>query len=120
MQDLEKNNVHEIIYNIITERADEFTWACPTPDSYDDEDDYEEEVDETPQSPTVITLTNIRNMCDTIQNSLVNSGTLDESFVAMELLEIENKLRDINDTLNTMQNISNNQPQILTGDIVLA
>lgn len=59
-------------------------------------------------------------MCDTIQNSLVNSGTLDESFVAMELLEIENKLREINDTLNTMQNISNNQPQILTGDIILS
>jgi hypothetical protein len=42
----------------------------------------------------------------------------------MGLMEVENKLKDFNDTLNSLMNYSNNQtmniePQILTGDIVL-
>jgi hypothetical protein len=37
----------------------------------------------------------------------------------MSLIDIENKLKETNDTLNSLQNFNNNQ-QLLTGDIILA
>ena len=67
---------------------------------------------------------NIRNLCDTIQNNIVNSETTDDSFLMMGLMEVENKLKEFNDTLNSLMDYNNNQamegePQILTGDIIL-
>lgn len=117
--------MRNIIKDILLERANDFSWTCFTPDFYEDDDydDYEtEEIKEeepVPNSPTFATLTNIRNLCDNIHVNLANSGTSDESFLMMELIEIENKLRSVNDTLNSLQNYNNNQQQILTGDIVL-
>lgn len=114
--------MRNIIKDILLERANDFSWTCFTPDFY--EDDYcetEEIKEEEPvsNSPTFTTLTNIRNLCDNIHVNLANSNTNDESFLMMELIEIENKLRSVNDTLNSLQNYNNNQQQILTGDIVL-
>lgn len=42
----------------------------------------------------------------------------------MGLMEVENKLKEFNDTLNSLMDYNNNQamegePQILTGDIIL-
>lgn len=125
MQDLEEKSIKNIIRNIILERADEFQWSSIAPSSYID-CDYEndnETVDNEPtipQSPTLTTLTNIRNICDSIQSNIVNSNTLDENFLSMELINIENKLRELNDTLNTLQNFTNNQAKLLTGDIILS
>lgn len=124
MQDSRQKNVNEIIYDILAERAENFEWSCPYP-TYDgceefDIDDEQPEEEPIPNNPTIQTLTNIRNLCDAIQNSVINSQTTDEQFLMMELIDIENKLRECNDNLNALQNYTNNQPQILTGDIVLA
>ena len=77
-----------------------------------------------PSSPTLETLNNIRCLCDTIQTNIANSDTMNESFLMMGLMEVENKLKEFNDTLNSLMDYNNNQamesePQILTGDIVL-
>jgi hypothetical protein len=79
----------------------------------------QEEIVQDEPNPTFVTLNNIRNICDTIHNNIANSETNDESFLLMELMDIENKLRGINDTLNSLQNFNNNNQQILTGDIIL-
>lgn len=126
MQDLGDNKIRNIIQNILSSRGDEFSWVSNTPEYYDDYDD--QEILEEPQSissPSLTTLNNIRNLCDVIQSNIVNSNTTDESFLSMGLMEIENKLKDFNDTLNSLMNYNNNQamnnqPQILTGDIVLS
>lgn len=115
-----------IIENIISSRGEDFSWVSSAPTYYDDDENYieDEPVEELPSSPTLVTLMNIRNLCDTIQNNIVNSDTVDDSFLMMELMEVENKLKDFNDTLNSLMNYNNNQaiesePQILTGDIIL-
>lgn len=125
MQESVDKSVGKIIHDILNERSEDFSWTCLTPTCYDDFD-YEDEnsatyeiVEEEPQSPTFETLSSIRILCDTIHNNLANSGTCDESYLNIELMDIENKLREINDNLNTLQNY-NNQPQILTGDIILS
>ena len=132
MQDCGEKSVRMIIENIISMRGDDFSWVTPAPSYYDDLDDDSVDVlidtDEEPSqiisSPTINTLNDIRNLCDTIQTNIVNSGTSDESFLMMGLLEVQNKLKEFNDTLNSLQNYNNNQamsgePQILTGDIIL-
>ena len=118
-----------IIESIISSRGDDFSWVSTTPSCYDYDYDDEEFVEEEPaelitSSPTLTILTNIRNLCDTIQNNIVNSGTTDDSFLMMGLMEVENKLKEFNDTLNSLMDYNNNQamesePQILTGDIIL-
>ena len=116
-----------IIENIISSRGEDFSWVSSTPtyDDYDDEDFIEDElVEELPSSPTLTTLMNIRNLCDTIQNNIANSDTTNDSFLMMGLMEVENKLKEFNDTLNSLMDYNNNQamesePQILTGDIIL-
>ena len=115
-----------IIENIISSRGDDFSWVSTAPTYYDDDEDYieDEPVEELPSSSTLTTLINIRNLCDTIQNNIVNSGTTDDSFLMMGLMEVENKLKEFNDTLNSLMDYNNNQamesePQILTGDIIL-
>lgn len=121
MQDLQEKSVNAIIYDILSERTEDFSWTCLTPDYYEDED-YDmpqEEIVQDEPNPTFVTLNNIRNICDTIHNNIANSETNDESFLLMELMDIENKLRGINDTLNSLQNFNNNNQQILTGDIIL-
>lgn len=125
MQDCGEKSVSMIIENIISSRGDDFSWVSAAPDYYEDFDDEEVEVeDEQPQSETISTLNNIRNLCNTIQNNIVNSGTTDDSFLMMGLMEVENKLKEFNDTLNSLMDYNNNQamesePQILTGDIIL-
>ena len=129
MQESGDKSVQMIIENIISSRGDDFSWVSTAPSFYDDEDfDYEFEdtpEEETQISPTLETLAKIRSLCDTIQNNIVNSGTTDDSFLMMGLMEVENKLKDFNDTLNSLMDYNNNQamesqPQILTGDIVLS
>ena len=127
MQDCGEKSVSMIIENIISSRGDDFSWVSTTPSYYEDDDeDYvdDESVEELPSSPTLATLMNIRNLCDTIQNNIVNSDTTDDSFLMMGLMEVENKLKEFNDTLNSLMDYNNNQamesePQILTGDIIL-
>ena len=126
MQDCGTKSVNMIIENIISSRGEDFSWVSSAPTYYDDDENYieDEPVEELPSSPTLATLMNIRNLCDTIQNNIVNSDTVDDSFLMMELMEVENKLKDFNDTLNSLMNYNNNQaiesePQILTGDIIL-
>ena len=126
MQDCGEKSVSMIIENIISSRGDDFSWVSAAPTYYDDDEDYieDEPVEESPSSPSLATLMNIRNLCDTIQNNIVNSGTTDDSFLMMGLMEVENKLKDFNDTLNSLMDYNNNQamesePQILTGDIIL-
>ena len=116
-----------IIESIISSRGDDFSWVSTAPSYYDyDDEEYveDEHVEELPYSPTLTTLMNIRNICDTIQNNIVNSDTTDDSFLMMGLMEVENKLKEFNDTLNSLMDYNNNQamesePQILTGDIIL-
>ena len=127
MQDCGEKNVNMIIESIISSRGDDFSWVSTAPSyyDYDDEEFVEDDfVEELPSSPTLATLMNIRNLCDTIQNNIVNSGTTDDSFLMMGLMEVENKLKEFNDTLNSLMDYNNNQamesePQILTGDIIL-
>ena len=127
MQDYSEKNVNMIIENIISSRGEDFSWVSSTPTYYDyDDEEYieEEPIEEVTASPTIETIINIRNLCDTIQNNIVNSGTTDDSFLMMGLMEVENKLKEFNDTLNSLMNYNNNQamesePQILTGDIIL-
>lgn len=127
MQDCGEKNVSMIIENIISSRGDDFSWVSSAPSFYefDDEEYIEDEpIEEVPTSPSLTTLTNIRNLCNTIQNNIVNSGTTDDSFLMMGLMEVENKLKEFNDTLNSLMDYNNNQamesePQILTGDIIL-
>lgn len=126
MQDCGTKSVSMIIENIISSRGEDFSWVSTTPTYYDDDEDYieDEPIEELPSSPTLATLINIRNLCDTIQNNIVNSGTTDDSFLMMGLMEVENKLKEFNDTLNSLMDYNNNQamesePQILTGDIIL-
>lgn len=127
MQDCSEKSVNMIIESIISSRGDDFSWVSTAPSyyDYDDEEFIEAEpVEEMPSSPTLATLMSIRNLCDTIQNNIVNSDTTDDSFLMMGLMEVENKLKEFNDTLNSLMDYNNNQamesePQILTGDIVL-
>lgn len=127
MQDCAEKSVSMIIENIISSRGDDFSWvsAAPTYYDFDDEEYIEDEpIEEVTTSPSLTTLTNIRNLCNTIQNNIVNSGTTDDSFLMMGLMEVENKLKEFNDTLNSLMDYNNNQamesePQILTGDIIL-
>ena len=124
MQDIQEKNVNNLINRILTERSADFTWACFSPeqdfyeDYFDTQQDYQEQQIIQP-NPTLEILTKIRNLCDTIQTNVVNSGTIDDSFLTMSLLDIQNKLKQTNDTLNSLQNFNNNQ-QLLTGDIILA
>ena len=116
-----------IIENIISSRGEDFSWVSSTPTYYDyDDEEYieEEPIEEFPSSPAIETITKISNLCDTIQNNIVNSGTTDDTFLMMGLMEVENKLKEFNDTLNSLMDYNNNQamegePQILTGDIIL-
>ena len=118
-----------IIESIISSRGDDFSWVSTTPSCFDYDYDDEEYIEEEPigqivSSPTLTTIMNIRNLCDTIQNNIVNSGTTDDTFLMMGLMDVENKLKEFNDTLNSLMNYNNNQamesePQILTGDIIL-
>ena len=126
MQDCGEKSVSMIIENIISSRGDDFSWVSAAPTYYEDDEDYieDETVEEVSTSPSLTTLTNIRNLCNTIQNNIVNSGTTDDSFLMMGLMEVENKLKEFNDTLNSLMDYNNNQamesePQILTGDIIL-
>ena len=124
MQEIQEKNVNNLINRILTERSADFTWACFSPeqdfyeDYFDTQQDYQEQQIIQP-NPTLEILTKIRNLCDTIQTNVVNSGTIDDSFLTMSLLDIQNKLKQTNDTLNSLQNFNNNQ-QLLTGDIILA
>lgn len=124
MQEIQEKNVNNLINRILTERSADFTWACFSPeqdfyeDYFDTQQDYQEQQIIQP-NPTLEILTKIRNLCDTIQTNVVNSGTVDDSFLMMSLIDIENKLKETNDTLNSLQNFNNNQ-QLLTGDIILA
>lgn len=124
MQENQEKNVNNLINRILTERSADFTWACFSPeqdfyeDYFDTQQDYQEQQIIQP-NPTLEILTKIRNLCDTIQTNVVNSGTVDDSFLMMSLIDIENKLKETNDTLNSLQNFNNNQ-QLLTGDIILA
>ena len=127
MQNCGEKSVSMIIENIISSRGNDFSWVSSAPSFYefDDEEYIEDEpIEEVPTSPSLTTLTNIRNLCNTIQNNIVNSGTTDDSFLMMGLMEVENKLKEFNDTLNSLMDYNNNQamesePQILTGDIIL-
>ena len=128
MQDCGEKSVSMIIENIISSRGDDFSWVSTTPAFYDDEEDSdfveEEPMQLMPSSPTLETLNNIRCLCDTIQTNIANSDTMNDSFLMMGLMEVENKLKEFNDTLNSLMDYNNNQaiesePQILTGDIVL-
>ena len=118
-----------IIENIISSRGKDFSWvsSAPTYYDYDEDENFEGELIEeipTPSTPTLTAIMNIRNLCDTIQNNIINSGTSDDSFLMMGLMDVENKLKEFNDTLNSLMDYNNNQaiesePQILTGDIIL-
>ena len=118
-----------IIENIISSRGEDFSWvsSAPTYYDYDDDENFEGELIEeipTPTTPTLTAIMNIRNLCDTIQNNIINSGTSDDSFLMMGLMDVENKLKEFNDTLNSLMDYNKNQamesePQILTGDIIL-
>ena len=128
MQDCGEKNVSMIIENIISSRGDDFSWISTSPTYYDDEEEYdfieEEPIEMIPSSPTLEALNNIRCLCNTIQTNIANSGTTDDSFLMMGLMEVENKLKEFNDTLNSLMDYNNNQamesePQILTGDIIL-
>ena len=129
MQDCSEKSVNVIIESIISSRGDDFSWVSTTPSFYDYDYDDEEYIEEEPivqtvSSPTITTIMNIRNLCDTIQNNIVNSGTTDDTFLMMGLMDVENKLKEFNDTLNSLMDYNNNQamesePQILTGDIIL-
>ena len=127
MQECGEKSVRMIIENIISSRGDDFSWVSTTPTFYDDEEgDFveEEPMQPMPSSPTLETLNNIRCLCDTIQTNIANSETMNDSFLMMGLMEVENKLKEFNDTLNSLMDYNNNQamesePQILTGDIIL-
>lgn len=127
MQECGEKSVRMIIENIISSRGDDFSWVSTTPTCYDDEEgDFveEEPMQPMPSSPTLETLKNIRCLCDTIQTNISNSDTMNDSFLMMGLMEVENKLKEFNDTLNSLMDYNNNQamesePQILTGDIIL-
>lgn len=80
-----------IIENIISSRGEDFSWVSSTPTYYDyDDEEYieEEPIEEVTSSPTIETIINIRNLCDTIQNNIVNSDTTDDSFLMMGLMEV--------------------------------
>ena len=128
MQECGENSVRMIIENIISSRGDDFSWVSTTPTFYDDDEECdfvsEEPIQTIPSSPTIETLNNIRCLCDTIQTNIANSDTMNDSFLMMGLMEVENKLKEFNDTLNSLMDYNNNQamesePQILTGDIIL-
>ena len=128
MQECGEKSVRMIIENIISSRGDDFSWVSTTPTCYDDDEECdfvdEEPMQTMPSSPTLETLNNIRCLCDTIQTNIANSDTMNDSFLMMGLMEVENKLKEFNDTLNSLMDYNNNQamesePQILTGDIIL-
>ena len=128
MQECGENSVRMIIENIISSRGDDFSWVSTAPTYYDDGEECnfvsEEPMETMPSSPTLETLNNIRCLCDTIQTNIANSDTMNDSFLMMGLMEVENKLKEFNDTLNSLMDYNNNQaiesvPQILTGDIIL-
>lgn len=128
MQECGEKSVRMIIENIISSRGDDFSWVSTTPTCYDDDEECdfvsEEPIQTMPSSPTLETLNNIRCLCDTIQTNIANSDTMNDSFLMMGLMEVENKLKEFNDTLNSLMDYNNNQamesePQILTGDIIL-
>jgi hypothetical protein len=128
MQECGEKSVRMIIENIISSRGDDFSWVSTAPTCYDDDEECdfvsEEPIQTMPSSPTLETLNNIRCLCDTIQTNIANSDTMNDSFLMMGLMEVENKLKEFNDTLNSLMDYNNNQamesePQILTGDIIL-
>lgn len=122
MYDSSKDNVSKLIQEIILSRNNDLSWTCDSDYDYDYESQYQydskEQTNEEHPSETITILNNIRNLCNTIQTNVINSGTLDESFLMMGLLDVQNKLKEFNDTLNSLQNFNNNQ-QLLTGDIIL-
>ena len=124
MQECGENSVRMIIENIISSRGDDFSWVSTTPTCYDDEEDSdfveEEPMQSMPNSPTLETLNNIRCLCDTIQTNIANSDTMNDSFLMMGLMEVENKLKEFNDTLNSLMDYNNNQAMesaLLAGDL---
>lgn len=132
-----EREIKRIIEQIMAKNHEGFTWQTEAPNFYDEI--VEQEPQETQfeeESPTIVTLRNIKNLCDTIETNIFNSETASEQFLGIELIEIENKLKELNDNLNALQNYNNNQIitdyvvdteedkeakelKLLTGDIIL-
>lgn len=121
----EENNIHHLIDEILNERETNFSWQCPVEEVEDAEDS------SIPKEKEYICnlIKNIKDKCDILQTNILNSPMDDQHYFTMELLEVDNHLKNINDyasmMLNTKNNIGINLPggvevqKLFTGDITL-
>ena len=121
----EENNIHRLIDEILNERETNFSWQCPVEEVENTEDS------SIPKEKEYICnlIKNIKDKCDVLQNNILNSPMDDQHYFTLELLEVDNHMKNINDyasmMLNTKNNIGSSLPgglevqKILTGDIML-
>ena len=121
----EENNIHRLIDEILNERETNFSWQCPVEEVENTEDS------SIPKEKEYICnlIKSIKDKCDTLQTNVLNSPMDDQHYFTLELLEVDNHLKNINDYASMMLNTSNNigaslpggmeVKKILTGDIML-
>ena len=121
----EENNIHRLIDEILNERETNFSWQCPVEEVENTEDS------SIPKEKEYMCnlIKNIKDKCDVLQNNILNSPMDDQHYFTLELLEVDNHMKNINDyasmMLNTKNNIGSSLPgglevqKILTGDIML-
>lgn len=121
----EENNIHRLIDEILHERETNFSWQCPVEEVENTEDS------SIPKEKEYICnlIKNIKDKCDVLQNNILNSPMDDQHYFTLELLEVDNHMKNINDyasmMLNTKNNIGSSLPgglevqKILTGDIMI-
>lgn len=123
----EENNIHLLIEEILNERDATFNWQCPTPS----EEENTIQNSSIPKEKEYICnlIKNIKEKCDIIQNNIINAPIDDQHYFTMELLEVDNHLKNINDYASMLNDVKNNiganlpggseVTKILTGDILL-
>lgn len=123
----EENNINALIEEILNERDTEFGWQCPVAEV----EKVGEEESSIPKEKEYICnlIKSIKEKCDILQNNIINSPVDDQHYFTIELLEVDNHIKSINDYASMMSNVKNNiGPQLpggyevtklFTGDITL-
>jgi hypothetical protein len=122
----EENNIHLLIEEILNDRDANFNWQCPVSST---ENDIQEPSIPKEKEYICNLIKNIKEKCDILQNNILNAPIDDQHYFTMELLEVDNHLKSINDYASMLNDVKNNiganlpcgneVTKILTGDILL-
>ena len=127
----EEQNIHQLIDDILNEREDiQFTWQCPVAEVEQSTSPQSQEVTIPKEKEYICTLiSSIKEKCDNLQNTILNNPLDDRHYFTVELLDVDNHIKNIMEYASIMANTKNNLgsslpagyevSKLLTGDITL-